>query len=133
MARKRDSVDSGKTRDLLAKKLRLLQEPGSRPRSLALDLLTGGGMPVEETAAGVPATPLPSAARPAARRPASAPAVRARTVYLSDQDLQDLDHIAHRRAGQEHRRISRSRVLREAIAALRSAIDADGAPPSGQR
>ena len=124
---------------LLQSKLQVLAGTGGRRPSLALSILTGGvpePRPADED--------LVSAADPIQRReplpfPRSAiveqPGPRAqrrfaaRTVYLSDRHLGDLDAIIEAWQRGSSKRLTRSAVLRQAIERLRAAVE-DGADPT---
>jgi len=51
----------------------------------------------------------------------------ARTVYLSERHLRDVDHIIEAWQQDDSRRLTRSAVLRRAIEYLRDAVEADPA------
>lgn len=140
MAGKRDEVSrkNAESERLLRSKVRLLNRQdgsGSRPR-LALDMLTGRHPSLAEGLEGSAATdvetrsdetavePAPSAARTASPRPR----VHRRTVYLSDQDVQDIEFVLRSWQRRLHTRLSRSEVLRQAIGSLREAVELGAAP-----
>jgi hypothetical protein len=54
----------------------------------------------------------------------------ARTVYLSDRDLRDVDRIIEAWQQVEPRRLTRSAIVRRAVEHLRAAVEADLAPKS---
>lgn len=148
MARKREPVDPNPGQRLLGSALKRLRGTNARRNNLALDILTG------RTAAS--ALDEPSAPRETSRAQlaaqggssivtsprevafthqsavASAPrrrgAVMARTVYLSDQDVTDIDFIVRAWRRRANKRVSRSEVLRQAIGNLRAAVELGAAP-----
>jgi hypothetical protein len=122
----RDQVESAG--QLLRNKLGLLQ--GSAPRrNLALDILTGR-TPVEVTEE--PEAPLNGvdlATEESGSEPrATQRKVLARTVYLSDEDVRDIEFIIRAWRRRVHKRVSRSEVLRQAIGNLRDAVELGAAP-----
>ncbi len=127
--------DVGET--LLSSKLQILQGTGSRRPSIALSILTGrvveqlsilekffaaDPVVVEERSLPAPIVALVPSARPH---------FLARTVYLSEAHLHDVDGIIAivSKSGQpiQTRRLTRSAVLRKAIEVLREAVEADPA------
>jgi hypothetical protein len=114
---------------LLASKLQILSGTGNRRPSVALSILTGRLAeapadpiaPVEHEPAYAP--PLAIVSTPVRRRFA------ARTVYLSETHLHDIDRIieAWQQVSPEPRRLTRSAVLRRAVEHLRAAVEADPA------
>jgi hypothetical protein len=112
---------------LLAAKLRLLSGSSERGTSAALSILTGGSPRAvfEPVAPAAPTPPLAQVAAPVATLASARARYEARTVYLSERHLRDIDHII---AAWQHRqpsRWTRSAVLRQAIEHLRAAVDAD--------
>lgn len=148
MARKREPVDDAGQR-LLQSKLKLLQGIRGERANLALDILTGRstapvleGVPEEaplvERPEPQPEAPAPAAETnaPAPRAPAAAPRAQvvARTVYLSPEDMANVDFIVRAWRRKLHKRVSRSEVLRQAIGSLRDAVELGAAPRgSGQQ
>jgi hypothetical protein len=96
---------------------------------MALDLLTGRTPDDTALEPAEPPAPMPEPVPPP--KPHVSPRVRfaPRTVYLSEQDLRDLDFIARVWAKNEKRPLSRSHILRKAIASLRHIVEADDALP----
>jgi hypothetical protein len=94
---------------LLTTKLLILSGSGSRPTNNALSMLTGS----------LAVQPLVDFHR--SRH------YSARTVYLSEQHLGDVDRIADAWQLIEPRRLSRSAVVRRAVDFLYAAVEADPA------
>ena len=133
MARKRFLKAGGGER-LLTAKLQILNGTGSRRPSLALGILTGRvPEPIAEAACPdsylppvpnlrllPPLPPVEAHAEPSSRQ------YTARTAYLADRHLEDLDAIieAWQHQAGSARRVTRSAVIREAIEHLRKAVDA---------
>jgi hypothetical protein len=102
---------------LLTTKLAILSGVGTRRPSLALSILTGR---VSSTDVVEPLPePLTVVTRPAR--------LHARTVYLAERHLHDIDRIIQAWQLAEPRRLTRSAVLRRAVEHLRSAVEADPA------
>jgi hypothetical protein len=108
---------------LLASKLQILTGSGNRRPSVALSILTGR---LDEEVLG-------EHARVPSQAPLAFPSQRmrrqyaARTVYLSDAHLRDVDRIIDAWRQVEPRRLTRSAVLRRAVEHLSAAVDADPA------
>jgi hypothetical protein len=102
---------------LLTTKLQILSGVGTRRPSLALSILTGrvSHMDAVETVH-----------EPRKLFPAP-PRLHARTVYLAERHLRDIDRIIQAWQLAEPRRLTRSAVLRRAVEHLRSAVEADPA------
>jgi len=127
--------DVGET--LLTSKLQILQASGSRRPSIALSILTGRVAEqlsiLESFYAADPVVVEPPRLVPIA--PAlvhtNKPPFLARTVYLSEAHVRDIDAIidAFSKTGLQvqPRRMTRSAVLRRAIEHLRLAVEADPA------
>jgi hypothetical protein len=113
---------------LLASKLQILNGTGSRRPSVALSLLTGR---VSEYVAPVEHLSVIADVEPASVV-VSHRVVRqynARTVYLSESHLADIDRIIQAWQQVEPRRLTRSAVLRRAVELLRDTVEADPAKP----
>jgi hypothetical protein len=114
---------SGLGERLLASKLQILTGSGNRRPSVALSVLTGR---LDDEVLGEH-EPVPSQA------PLAFPSQRmrrqyaARTVYLSEAHLRDVDRIIDAWRQVEPRRLTRSAVLRRAVEHLSVAVDADPA------
>ncbi len=96
---------------LLASKLEILNGSGSRRPSAALGVLTGA-----------------SAVTFVAAKPASPRGERqysARTVYLAERHVRDIDQIIDAWEQVESRRLNRSAVLRRAIEHLRTIVESE--------
>ena len=93
---------------LLAAKLRLLSGTSDRRTSAALSVLTGGRVE------------LPRSAAPARHRRRQ---FAARTVYLSERHLHDIDHIIEALQNEQPQRWNRSAVLRHAVEQLRATVE----------
>jgi hypothetical protein len=117
---------------LLGSKLQILSGTGNRRPSIALSILTGRVAEqlsiLEHFYANDPAvldmhepTPLVTVLKPVR------PHLLARTVYLSESHLHDIDAIIEAWQPGRSRRLTRSAVLRRAIEHLRSAVEADPA------
>ena len=114
---------SGLGERLLASKLQILTGSGSRRPSIALSILTGR-LDEEELAEH---EPVPSHALLAFPSQRMRRQYAARTVYLSEAHLRDVDRIIDAWRQVEPRRLTRSAVLRRAVEHLRAAVDADPA------
>lgn len=141
MARKRFLTVGGGER-LLTAKLQILNGTGSRRPSLALGILTGRvAEPLAEAACPEnylqpvptlrllpPLPPVEAQAEPKVRQ------FTARTAYLADRHLDDLDSIiqAWQASGVSSGRVTRSAVIREAIEQLRTRVEAGGYPGPGE-
>ena len=136
MARKR-LLTAQPGQRLLQSKLQILTGSGGRRPSVALSILTGGlpePRPAHETLEPI-AFPRPSL-RLAGTEPEPGRGTRrtvrarytARTVYLSEQNLADLDAIIGAWQTSASRRVSRSAVLRRAVEHLRVAVDGGAEP-----
>jgi hypothetical protein len=113
---------------LLSSKLQILNGTGNRRPAIALSVLTGRVADHDDLAAPVLAeqvseTPV---VRPVALRPIR-PQLLARTVYLTEAHLRDIDTIIQAWQPGRTRRLTRSAVLRRAIEHLRGAVEADPA------
>jgi hypothetical protein len=100
---------------LLASKLQILNGSGIRRPSMALSILTGSTP-----------EPLPIGIDdPGGRK--SERHYAARTVYLAERHLRDIDHIigAWEQSQPGHRKLNRSAVLRRAIEHLRTLVEAE--------
>ena len=95
---------------LLASKLQILNGTGSRRPSAALALLTGGSTEAHASAE-VPVR--------AERQ------YTARTVYLAERHVRDIDQIIDAWEQVESRRLNRSAVLRRAIEHLRTIVESE--------
>ncbi len=123
---------SGVGERMLMSKLQILNGTTGRRTSLALSMLTGRAVEpfsfvaeVEhpfDRGRGEVATPI---AMLAAQR--SGRQVLARTVYLSERHLHDVDVIIGAWQQVDSKRVTRSAVLRRAVEYLRDAITADPA------
>ena len=113
---------------LLTSKLQILAGAGGRRPGVALSILTGRvseHMSVEELAAFTPIVSDPpqlSVMLGHNRR-----YFAARTVYLSESNLHDIERIIEAWQQTEPRRLTRSAVLRRAVEHLRAAVEADSA------
>lgn len=96
---------------LLASKLQILNGTGSRRPSAALSLLTG---------ASEPRASIETAARHERQ-------YSARTVYLAERHLRDIDLIIDAWEQVESRRLNRSAVLRRAVEHLRTFVESETA------
>lgn len=115
---------SGLGERLLTSKLQILTGVGNRRPSAALNLLTGRvdethEPAVEHEPAVSPRAPLALVSTEMRRQYA------ARTVYLSEAHLRDIDRIIHAWQRVASRRVTRSAVLRRAVEHLRAAVEAD--------
>ena len=122
---------------LLSSKLQILSGTGNRRPSLALSVLTGRVAEqlaiLENFFPGDPALddePECEAAPVVTAVPARRPHLFARTVYLTEAHLRDIEAIIEAWQPGQSRRLTRSAVLRRAIEQLRSAVEAD---PAGER
>jgi hypothetical protein len=124
---------------LLTTKLLILNGTDSRPRNIALSMLTGS-MAVQRLVVAdlldmdLGAEPIMANLLDVELRaePAVIPFHRsrhysARTVYLSEQHLSDVDRIADAWQLIDPRRLSRSAVVRRAVDYLHAAVEADPA------
>ena len=133
MAR-RFSLTANVGETLLSSKLQILKGTGNRRPSIALSILTGRVAEqlsiLENFYAADPVVAPVAIASPsdAHERPAR-PHFVARTVYLSEKHLSDIDSIIEVVSGQhaDHKRLNRSAVLRRAVEYLRTAVEADPA------
>jgi hypothetical protein len=121
---------------LLSSKLQILSGSGNRRPSAALSILTGrvaSQLSILETFYPDDPVVLHPAAAPAIEALAerSRPQYTARTVYLTETHLRDIDFIvdAFTRSNQqpESKRLTRSAVVRRALEQLRAALEADPA------
>ena len=125
---RRFSLRPGVGERLLTSKLEILAGAGGRRPGVALSILTGRvseHMSLEELAAFTPIVSLPpqlSVMLSHNRRHFAA-----RTVYLSESNLLDIEHIIEAWQQTEPRRLTRSAVLRRAVEHLRAAVEADSA------
>ena len=104
---------------LLMSKLQILAGIGSRRPSLALNILTGN---VEDSDSSASSTlTLVKHHHHAGRQYA------ARTVYLSEAHLRDIERIIAAWQQIEPRRVTRSAVLRRAVEHLHAAVEANPA------
>ncbi len=117
---------------LLGSKLQILTGSGNRRPSIALSILTGRVAEqlsiLENFYADDPAVVGDSAPAPVVTllKPVR-PHLLARTVYLSESHLRDIDAIIEAWQPGQPRRWTRSAVLRRAIEHLRGAVEADPA------
>ena len=121
---------------LLGPKLQILNGTGNRRPSIALSILTGrvaSQLSILENFYSEDPVVLPPAAQPVVQLilPRPRPHFAARTVYLSDAHLRDIEFIvdAFSKLNQpvESRRLTRSAVVRRALEHLRAAVEADPA------
>ncbi len=120
---------------MLTSKLQVLNGTANRRTSLALRMLTGRVIepltlvPDIETLFHIredePVKPPPVILAVADHRHVRHFA--ARTVYLSERHLRDIDHIIKTWQRADSKRLTRSAVLRRAIEHLRDAVEADPA------
>jgi hypothetical protein len=115
---------------LLSTKLRILNGTGSRPHNIALSMLTGSIAVQRLIVADLLDADVLDVVILAA--PILTPFHRsrhyaARTVYLSERHLSDVDQIADAWQLIEPRRFSRSAVVRRAVEFLHAAVEADPA------
>jgi hypothetical protein len=123
---------------LLTTKLLILNGTGSRPTNIALSMLTGsmavqrlvvadlldmdlGSEPIIADLLDVELRAEPTVPFHRSRH------YSARTVYLSEQHLSDVDRIADAWQLIDPRRLSRSAVVRRAVDYLHAAVEADPA------
>jgi hypothetical protein len=114
---------------LLTSKLQILNGTGTRRPSFALGLLTGrpehllfiAPAPIEDEAPS--AVPVEIVVVPAI----SHRRYSARTVYLSERHLRDVDQLIKAWQQVGSRRLTRSAVLRRAIEHVRAVVEADPA------
>ena len=115
---------------LLSTKLQILSGTGNRRPSFALSILTGR---VAEQLSILEnfyaADPVVSTLAAEVLEQPARPTYLARTVYLSEQHLRDVDSLIDTisRRQPEPKRLNRSAVLRRAIEFLHSAAEADPA------
>ena len=110
---------------LLTSKLQILNGTGTRRPSFALGLLTGRPEPLSLVIA-----PSTEDAAPAASVVVQAFSHRrytARTVYLSERHLRDVDQLIKAWQQDGSRRLTRSAVLRRAIEHVCAVVEADPA------
>lgn len=148
MVRKRAAVDTWAGHQLLQPKLELLAGASERRPNLALDLLTGRTPkphlpPLAST--GVPATPLANGVEAPPRRleqraapldhPVTCehPRLGPRTVYLTDEQVRQLDRLLAIWQPWLCGRWSRSAVLRLALSRLRADAQAGFIPGPDDR
>jgi hypothetical protein len=117
---------------LLGSKLQILSGAGNRRPSIALSILTGRVAEqlsiLESFYASDPAlTDAPEETPVVAPVKSSRPHLLARTVYLTESHLRDIDAIIEAWQPNQSRRLTRSAVLRRAIEHLRGAVEADPA------
>jgi len=119
---------------LLSSKLQILSGIGNRRPSLALSVLTGRVAEqlaiLENFFPGDPALGIEPECEPAplvSPPQPSRPHQFARTVYLTEAHLRDIEAIIEAWQPDSPRRLTRSAVLRRAIEHLRSAVEADPA------
>ena len=119
---------------LLSSKLQILTGTGARRPSVALSILTGRVAEqlsiLENFYAEDPALIEETPPAPAETIEEKArPVYQARTVYLSDQHMSDIDSMIEllSRSHSESRRVTRSAVLRRAVEHLRIAVETDPA------
>ena len=132
MARRLALRSVGET--LLTSKLQILKGTGNRRPSIALSILTGRmaeQLSILENFYAADPVVAPVAPAPAVEpvEHISRPHYMARTVYLAEEHVRDIEHIIEALTRQhiEPRRLNRSSVLRRAIEHLRTAIEADPA------
>jgi hypothetical protein len=114
---------------LLGSKLQMLSGSGNRRPGIALSILTGR---IAEQFSSLDAfyTPDPVVTEAApvvtviSEKPRR-PHLLARTVYLTESHLRDIDAIINAWQPDQSRRVTRSAVLRRAIEHLRDAVEAD--------
>ena len=115
---------------LLTSKLQILAGAGGRRPGLALGILTGRvsePTAVADLAAGRPVAADPRLAPPPLLRKHQQRQFAARTVYLSERDLADIEHIMDAGQHTNPRRLTRSAIVRRAVAHLRTSVDATSA------
>jgi hypothetical protein len=117
---------------LLGSKLQILTGSGSRRPSIALSILTGRVAEqmsiLENFYATDPAvTDAPEPAAVVEHVTPNRPHMFARTVYLTDAHLRDIQAIIEAWQPGQSRRLTRSAVLRRAIEHLRGLVEADPA------
>ena len=136
MARRFGLKNVGET--LLSSKLQILTGSGNRRPSVALSILTGrvaSQLSILDTFYPEDPVVLHPVAEPVVETlvEPSRPRYMARTVYLTETHLRDIDFIveAFIRSHQqpESKRVTRSSVVRHAIEQLRAALEADPAEP----
>ncbi|MBV8716478.1 MAG: hypothetical protein JO020_22200 [Chloroflexi bacterium] len=117
---------------LLGSKLQILSGTGNRRPSIALSILTGRVAEqlsiLEHFYADDPAVvDAPEPAPVVAPVKLVRPHLLARTVYLTESHMRDIDTIIDAWQPGRSRRLTRSAVLRRAIEHLRGAVEADPA------
>lgn len=119
---------------LLSSKLQILSGTGNRRPSLALSVLTGRVAEqlaiLENFFPGDPALANEPELEPTvvvSPLKTNRPNLVARTVYLTDAHLRDIEAIIEAWQPGQSRRLTRSAVLRRAIEHLRSAVETDSA------
>jgi hypothetical protein len=123
---------------LLTTKLLILNGTGTRPTNIALSMLTGSiaveRLIVADLLEDLEAEPISAdlldielETEPLAIRLQRSRHYSARTVYLSEHHLSDVDRIADAWQLIEPRRLSRSAVVRRAVDYLYAAVEADPA------
>jgi hypothetical protein len=117
---------------LLGSKLQMLSGSGNRRPGIALSILTGR---IAEQLSSLDAfyapdpviieeAPVVTFISELSEKPRR-PHLLARTVYLTESHLRDIDAIIHAWQPDQSRRVTRSAVLRRAIEHLRDAVEAD--------
>jgi hypothetical protein len=120
---------------LLSSKLQILSGTGNRRPAIALSVLTGRVadehefLPRDEILAANPLVveDAPAASPVVVPIQGSRPHLQARTVYLTESHLRDIEAIIQAWQPGRTRRLTRSAVLRRAIQHLRAAVEADPA------
>lgn len=120
---------------LLSSKLQILSGTGPRRPAIALSVLTGRIADEQDLVVPevvfAPAEPvteiLPTLAVVVAPVQPARPHLLARTVYLTESHLRDIEVIIQAWQPGRSRRLTRSAVLRRAIEHLRGAVEADPA------
>ena len=116
---------------LLTTKLLILNGTGGRPPNIALSMLTGSIAVQRLVVADLLDIEILTQTQPIVM-PIATPFHRsrhfsARTVYLSEHHLSDVDRIADAWQEIEPRRLSRSAIVRRAVEYLYAAVEADPA------
>ena len=115
---------------LLQSKLEILTGAGGRRPGLALTILTGGlpePRPISEIPEPLPFPSLSQAEPHSAPPPPPRRQFSARTVYLADRHLRDLDAMVEALQPAGGKRLTRSAVLRQAIERLCAEVSSDPA------